>query len=137
MNQCKTLRVDFFPDANFAGLYGHEKASAPVCTKIRTGFGINVANCPVLWVSKLQTETALSTMEAEINSLAHSSKELFPIVNLAYKLSMIVGLSTKCLTTMYVSIHEDNAGALILTEMIPPHFTTCSKSYALKTVWFS
>ena len=29
-------------------------------------------------------------------------------------------MSTKDLTTMYVSIYEDNAGALILAELIPP-----------------
>ncbi len=37
---------------------------------------------------------------------------------------------------MHVSIHEDNAGALVLAETIPPQFTPRSKWYALKTVWF-
>jgi hypothetical protein len=35
-----------------------------------------------------------------------------------------------------VSIHEDNAGALVLAETIPPEFTPRSKYYAIKTVWF-
>ncbi len=39
-------------------------------------------------------------------------------------------------TTMNVSIHEDNAGALILAEMSPPQFTPRSKHYAIKTIWF-
>ena len=59
LNPCKELRIDDYPDADFAGLYGHEKASDPVSVKSRTGFVINVANCPVLWMSKLQTETCL------------------------------------------------------------------------------
>ena len=33
-------------------------------------------------------------------------------------------------------IHEDNAGALILAETLPPQFTPRSKHYALKTIWF-
>jgi hypothetical protein len=37
---------------------------------------------------------------------------------------------------MHVSIHEDNAGALVLVQTIPPQFTPRSKYNALKTVWF-
>ena len=75
-------------------------------------------------------------MEAEINALALSCKELFPIIELVFELGTIVGLPTKDSTTMHVSINEDNAGALVLAETIPPQFRTCSKWYALKTVWF-
>ena len=35
-----------------------------------------------------------------------------------------------------MSIHEDNAGALILAETLPPQYTPRSKHYAIKTVWF-
>ena len=136
LNPCKELRIDDYPDADFAGLYGHEKASDPVSVKSRTGFVINVANCPVLWMSKLQTETALSTMEAEIIALAHSCRELFPIIDLVTELGKVVGLPAKDLTTMHVSIHEDNAGALVLAETLPPQFTPQSKYYAIKMVWF-
>ena len=37
---------------------------------------------------------------------------------------------------MHVSVHEDNAGALILTQTLPPKFTPRSKYYAIRTVWF-
>jgi len=130
------LRIDCYPDADFAGLYGHEKSNDPICAKSRTGFVIKVANCPILWQSKLQTETALSTMEAEIIALAHSCRELFPVMDLVHEMGSVVGLPTEDLTTMHVSIHEDNAGALVLAETIPPDFTPRSKYYAIKTVWF-
>ena len=39
-------------------------------------------------------------------------------------------------TSMNVSIHEDNSGALILAETLPPQYTPRSKHYAIKTVWF-
>ena len=48
----------------------------------------------------------------------------------------VVGLSTDDLSSMHVSVHEDNAGALVLAEMIPPEFTPRSKYYAIKTVCF-
>jgi len=136
LNPSEELSVDAYPDADFAGLYGHEKSTDPSCAKSRTGFLINVANCPVLWMSKLQTETALSTMEAEIIALAHCCRELFPIMDQVAELGAVVGLKTDKLTTMKVSIHEDNAGALVLAQTIPPQFTPRSKYYAIKTVWF-
>jgi len=52
------------------------------------------------------------------------------------ELGAIVGLEMKEFTTTKVSIHEDNAGALVLMQTIPPQFTPCSKYYAIKTVWF-
>ena len=62
----ETLNIKAYPDADFAGLCGYEDNNDSVCVRSRTGFVITVANCPVLWSSKLQTETAMSTMEAEV-----------------------------------------------------------------------
>jgi hypothetical protein len=39
-------------------------------------------------------------------------------------------------TTMNVSIHEDNLGALVLGKTLPHQFTPQSKYYAIKTIWF-
>ena len=90
------------------------KHRIPFDSKSRTGFVINVTNYPVLWISKLQTETALSTMEAEINALAHSCKELFLIIDIVSELDHVVGLPKNDLTSTHISIHEDNDGALVL-----------------------
>ena len=59
------LTLDCHVDADFAGLYGFEHDQDPVCVKSRTGYLITFMNCPLLWASKLQTQIALSTMEAE------------------------------------------------------------------------
>ncbi len=64
------LKIDVYPDANFAGMYGYEHHDDPFCVKSQTGYVINVANCPVMWQSKLQTEMVLSTMEAEIVAIS-------------------------------------------------------------------
>ena len=74
-------------------MYGHELPTDPACVNIRTGFVINFVDCPVYWVYKLQTETALSTMESEINALAHSCRELFPIIDITRSLGQAVGLT--------------------------------------------
>ena len=130
------LNVEAYPDADFGGLYGHEHPSDPACVKSRTGFVIKVANCPVLWKSQLQSsKTALSTMEAEITALAHCCRELFPLIDMVKSLSKVYGLEEQA-AEMKVSIHEDNAGALLLAQTLPPQFTPRSKWYHIETVWF-
>ena len=130
----KSLDVDAYPDADFAGLYGYEDNMDPTCVKSRTGFVISVANCPVLWKSKLQTEIATSTMEAEINTLAACCRELLPVLDLVKEVGDAVGLEQN--EPPKVRVHEDNAGALILANTLPPQYTPRSKFYALKTHWF-
>jgi hypothetical protein len=129
------LKIDAYPDADFAGMYGYEKHNDPSCVKSRTGYVINVANCPVLWQSKLQTETALLTMEAEIVAMAHCARELIPIMQMVEFLGPAVNLPLD-ITSMHVSIHEDNAGALFLADTLPPQYTPRSKHYHIKTIWF-
>jgi hypothetical protein len=128
-------KLDAYPDADFAGMYGHEDHTDPACAKSRTGFIITFAECPVFWQSKLQTETALSTMEAEIIALSACCRELFPIIDMVRSLAKATNFPIGS-TTMNVSIHEDNSGALVLAKTLPPQFTPRSKYYAIKTIWF-
>jgi hypothetical protein len=60
-----TPTLDCFVDADFAGLWSSTISSDPTSVKSRTGYIITFASCPVLWSSKLQSEIALSTTEAE------------------------------------------------------------------------
>ncbi len=119
-NVCK---IDAYPDADFAGMYGHEDHTDPTCAKNRTGFIITFAECPVFWQSKLQTETALSTMEANIIALSACCRELFPIIDMVHSLAVATNLPIGN-TTMNVSINEDNLGALVLAKTLPPQFTS-------------
>ena len=49
-NPSKKLVVDCYADADFAVLWGHEYPQDPICARSRTGFVVNFANCPLLWV---------------------------------------------------------------------------------------
>ena len=115
-------KIDACPDADFAGMYGHEKPTDPSCVKSLTGFVITFADVPILWQSKLQMETALSTMEAKIIALAACCRELFPIINMVTLLTILVNLPIEE-TTMNLSVHEDYLGALVLAKTLPPRFT--------------
>ena len=74
-------------------------------------------------------------MEAEIVAMAHRCQELFPITDMVSFIGPEVGLGVGE-TSMNASIHKDNAGALILTETLPPQYTPQSRHYAIKTRWF-
>ena len=78
----KKLVVDFYADADFAGLWGHEDPQDPICARSRTGFVVTFSNCTLLWVSKIQTEIALSTLHSEYVELSHSIRELLLLESL-------------------------------------------------------
>jgi hypothetical protein len=73
-------------------------------------------------------------MEAKIKASACCG-ELFPIVDMVSSVTKSVKLPIRK-TTMNVSIHEDNSGALVLAKILPPQFTPQSKYYTVKTIWF-
>ena len=57
-------------------------------------------------VSKLQTETALSTMEAKIIALAHCCWELFSVMDIVAEIGKVVSMETKELISTHVSMLE-------------------------------
>jgi hypothetical protein len=59
-----------------------------------------------------------------------------PILDMVDEVGNAVALLPSDAPKMHVKIHEDNAGALILAETIPPQSTPRSKHYAVKTHWF-
>jgi hypothetical protein len=74
-------------------------------------------------------------MEAKIIALSACCRELFPIMDMVGSVTKSVQLPIGK-TTMNVSIHEDNSGALVLAKTLPPQFTPQSKYYTIKTIWF-
>jgi hypothetical protein len=71
--------VDCYVDADFAGTFASEDPTNPASVKSRTGYIILYRGSPLLWVSKLQTQIALSTMEVEYVVLSQSMRDLIPI----------------------------------------------------------
>ena len=49
---------------------------------------------------------------------------------------MVLLLGYLWIAHMHSCIHEDNAGALILADTLPPQYTPQSKHYHIKTIWF-
>ena len=66
-------------DADFGGLFSVEDKQDPISVKSRTGYVILYCGAPLLWVSKMQTQIALSTIKAEYIALSQSMHDLIPI----------------------------------------------------------
>jgi hypothetical protein len=62
-------------------------------------------------------------MEAEIIALAACMRELILIIDIVQSLADAVGIPAGDVN-MRVSVHEDNSGALVLTETLPLQFTS-------------
>ena len=63
-------------DADFAGCWNLRDSNCVRSVLSRSGFVIKHASCPIAWSSKLQTEIALSTREAECVILSQSLRYL-------------------------------------------------------------
>jgi hypothetical protein len=108
----------------------------PKSVKSRTGFVITLGGIPVSWHSKLQSETALSTMEAEYISLSQAMRVLLPMRMLLEEVSTTLCLKRDPKSVIKSTIWEDNAACLVLATTDPPRMTPRSKSIAVKYHWF-
>jgi len=94
MSTNNELGIDCFVDADFAGMWGAEHPQDPTSVKSRTGYVLLLSGCPIIWVSKLQSDIALSTMEAEYNALSMAMKDLLPLKRLVSEVAGAVNLPT-------------------------------------------
>ena len=128
------LKVDCFVDADFAGLWGAEDPQDPICAKSRTGYVITFADCPLHWVSKLQSEIALSTLHAEYVALSQSLRDLLPLKALVKEVVKNLKLSKNLSFITKSTVFEDNQGAITVAQS--PRLTPTSKHIAVKYHWF-
>jgi len=123
-------------DSDFAGLWLYEDKTKPVSVKSRMGFAMRLADCPIVWGSKLVAEIAMSTMEAEYMGLSMCMRHIIPLQRTIRRLAEHIGMIRDSLTTFKTKVHEDNAGALTLANLEPGRETPRSKHYAVKYHWF-
>jgi hypothetical protein len=121
-------------DSDFAGLFGHESNDDPRSAKSRTGFIITFGGMPLIWKSKLQTETALSSCEAELLALSSGLRYLLPIADTVVELGDCYNLVSPLPAT--IQVWEDNRAAQILASSNPTQFTPRSRYYSTKMWWF-
>jgi hypothetical protein len=130
----KELALDCFVDADYCGLWGSEPPSNPLSVRSRSGYIFTFAGCPFHWVSRLQTQTALSTMEAEYIALSDSCQKLIPLRAILGEILQSLNITTDFKVRSQSKVYEDNNGALALANL--PHLTPRSKHIAVKYHFF-
>ena len=126
-------KVECHVDADFAGLWNVEHNDDPVSLKSRTGFVMFIVNCPVIWQSKLQVETALSTTEAEVVALSQAMRWLIWLQHLTMDVASMLGCKLKSEVEIKSTVFEDNNGGIALAHK--PGATSRTKHIHAKH-WF-
>lgn len=122
-------------DADFAGTWHKEFSQLRDSVLSRTGFLIAYCGCPVTWSSKLQSEIALSTTEAEYIALSMATRQLIPLHRIMNEITELgpidVTLTTKQPVQAftrhlqstpprtlepYSIFYEDNEACIVLAE---------------------
>jgi hypothetical protein len=134
MNPTSYLSIGCYVDADFARLHGKENDEDPISVKSRAGYVLSLANCPVLWVSRLQTVIASSTMEAEYVALSQAMKDLIPLHRFCTLVCDVIFGKGKYLDKMFSRVFEDNNGALQLAHA--PCMTPHTKHFGIKYNFF-
>jgi hypothetical protein len=122
-NPSESLKINCYPDADFAGLWNRDNKQDPHCVRSRTGYVICLADCLVLCKSTLQTEVAGSTMEAEYVALSTSCCNLFPLTDVTRELSAAFSIELLDTAQMHVEIHKNNVGGALWKIGTLPHDT--------------
>ena len=118
--------MDLYADADFAGLWNAEDPNDPIYTKLQSGILLTIGNVPLLWKSKLQTKTALITMESEYIALSQGMRELVSMRTLFDGIIEILKLQTSS-TTRLSRVFEDNESCRKLASSSLPKMTPRSK----------
>jgi hypothetical protein len=105
-------------DADFSGNWNKEFAQVdPSTAKSRSGWIVFYAGCPVCWASKLQSQVALSTTEAEYIAMSMALRDVIPVMNLIGEMKD-KGFQVICTQPyVYCKVFEDNSGALELARL--------------------
>ena len=137
------LTVDCYVDADFAGLWKIEDEQEPISVKSRSGHLIMFMGCPLSWQSKLQTQIALSTMEAEYIALSLAMRELIALREILKEIQLNVfhdpstKPSYKTICRGFVpqsKVYEDNAACLKFASM--PKMSPRTKHIAIPYHFF-
>jgi hypothetical protein len=88
----KSDQVGCYVYSGFSGLFIVEDGQETISVKSRTSYVILFSGVSILWVSKIQTHIALSTMENEYIALSQSMRYLIPVREILNKIKGCVFL---------------------------------------------
>jgi hypothetical protein len=130
----KEMALDLYVDADFAGLHRREPDHIPDSVRSRSGYIVQLAGCPLVWKSQLQTELSMSTLEAEYSALSYSLRTLLPLKRLLIEVVSALPITASLIPTIKARAFEDNQGAYYLATN--KRITNRTKYFLVKYHWF-
>jgi hypothetical protein len=125
-----SLGLECYVDADFAGGWNQADADNADNLMSRTGYVIMYAGCPIVWSSRLQTEIALSTAEAEYIALSTALRQLIPMMHILTEISGVFEDTYVPKPDIHCKVFEDNRSAIVMAESTK--FSPRTKHIALK-----
>ena len=125
----KDKGLEYFVDADFAGGWNIMDSDSASSVYSRTGYVITYADCPLQWMSKLQSEVALSTTESEYIALSQAMREVIPLIDLLEEINEIFEVH-KPTPKIHCKVWEDNDGCISLATQ--RKFSPRTKHIAVK-----
>jgi hypothetical protein len=125
LHPTKDFSLDMYIDADFAGMWHQQHSALRDNVLSRTGYIITFCGCPIHWVSKLQSEIALSTTESEYIALSMGTRELLPLRRLMTEIHQhtLIKLplpsqfnTTKTTSLTATQVFEDNESCIVLAH---------------------
>ena len=113
----ESLQIDVYVDVVFACGWGTELGTNLDSIKSRTGYIIKIANCPVIWVLKLQSTVATSTMKSEYTAMSMAMRSVIPLLAVIVSVSGGLKYTQHKLLTFKATVHKDNQGAIIFANL--------------------
>ena len=104
--------LEVYVNADFARNWDPDKANNVNTARLRHGYIIYYAGCPITWKSSTQTEIALSTTDTEYVDISYTLRSTIPIMRLLRKIRK---QGIKVITDrvpVQCKVFEDNAGAI-------------------------
>jgi len=110
--------MECWVDAAHAFEWNNKTASSdPSRARSSMGYIITYAGCPMHWSSKMQTEIALSTTEAEYIALSQAMREVLPITWLMEEAKQQGIPVLNATPKVHCKVFEDNAGAIEIANI--------------------
>jgi hypothetical protein len=110
--------LELWVDASFLDNWDPEIADEDRDTaRSRYGYVVKYEDCPIMWASKLQTEIALSTTEAEYIGLSHALRQVIPMMELLNEMKLHGVPIEPAVPEVHCKVFEDNSGALEMAKV--------------------
>ena len=103
--------LEVYVDADFAGNWDMKVSHHKDTIRLRHGYIIINAGCPILWKSQFQTEIALSLTESEYTGLSYAWHEVIPIMELLKQMKRNGFPIQTTKSQVHCEVFQDNSGA--------------------------